>query len=131
MSRLPTLCLRWVTAWTAVGIAWGVVVIGALTIGPFVLPAAALGTFLLLRHDPARPASPAVVAGLGAVPLYVAFLNRGGPGTVCTTTTTSQSCSGEMSPWPWVIVGLVLVGAAVRLLSRPRRTTRVGGPSET
>jgi hypothetical protein len=45
------------------------------------------------------------------MPLLVAYLNRGGPGNVCTTTATSQSCTTEWSPWPWLAAGLLLVAA--------------------
>lgn len=36
---------------------------------------------------------------------YLAFMNRSGPGTICTTTTTSQSCVDESSRWPWLAIG--------------------------
>jgi hypothetical protein len=53
------------------------------------------------------------VAGLGVVPLYVAYLNRGGPGNVCSTSASGQSCTTEWSPWPWLGAGVLLITARV------------------
>ena len=62
--------------------------------------------------------SPAgLVSGTGPVLLYVAWLNRQGPGTVCTTTRGGGGqCLDEWSPWPWVAAGvaLVVLGLVVR-----------------
>ena len=41
------------------------------------------------------------------------FLNRSGPGMICTTTPTSASCEEQWSPWPWLAICiLLLVGVA-------------------
>ena len=54
--------------------------------------------------------------------LYVAWLNRDGPGTVCTSTATETSCGDEWSPWPFVVVAVVLAGAGLVAFLRLRRT---------
>jgi hypothetical protein len=47
-----------------------------------------------------------LVSGLALPVLYVAYLNRDGPGTVCRTGRDgSQACIDEWSPWPWLVVG--------------------------
>jgi hypothetical protein len=56
-----------------------------------------------------------VISGLGLAPLLVAFLNRGGPGSVCQVASGSTSCTDEWSPWPWVAAGAILVGMGVAL----------------
>lgn len=105
---------RWFACWFLVGAAAGFGVIGLLSIGPLVLAAAAVGAVALSIRQAPRRGLPGVVAGPGLPLLYVAYLNRGGPGTVCTTTLTEQTCTDEWSPWPWVITAVLLVaGSAV------------------
>jgi ABC-type thiamin/hydroxymethylpyrimidine transport system permease subunit len=101
--------MPWFVAWAAVGAGYAFGVLGALSIGVFVLAIAAVATVLLARHPQARTGLIGLVSGLGLPLLFVAFLNRAGPGTVCTTTATSQSCSEEWSPWPWLLIGVALV----------------------
>jgi hypothetical protein len=95
------------------GLAFGL--LGALTIGVFVLPVAALAAIGLTRIPAAAGGLSGVVAGAGAGPLFVAYLNRDGPGDVCTVTARSVACVGEWSPWPWLVVGVVLLGAGIAL----------------
>ena len=111
-------------AWAAAGAG---ICLGPLTaftpIGLLVLPVviAALVT-LLLWPGSRTSAALGLISGLGLVPLVVAYLNRGGPGEVCTTSATSQSCTTEWSPWPWLGAGLALVtlGAVAFALLRAR-----------
>jgi hypothetical protein len=110
-------------AWAAVGAGACLALLAVLTIGIFVLPLVIVATVALLTWRKGRTiAAVGVVAGLGLVPLYVAYLNRGGPGNVCSTSAGGQSCSTEWSPWPWLAAGLLLialgVGAFVLLRSR-------------
>ena len=63
--------------------------------------------------------------GLSTAPLFIAWLNRDGPGPVCTTTAESISCSDQWSPWPFVALGVLFAGAGVALLVVTRR-----GPDE-
>jgi hypothetical protein len=77
--------------WAATGAGAALAAATMLTIGLFVLPAtAALAAVLGWRGD-RELAVPGIVTGLGVVPLYVAYLNRGGPGNVCVTTSTGGS----------------------------------------
>lgn len=116
--------------WTVVGAGMVLGVLTILTIGIFVLPATALLAGFLAWRRPSRQAWPGLLTGLGLIPLYVAYLNRGGPGNVCTTTASSGSCMQEMSPWPWVAAGLGLAGAGTVLglvLRRSRAAARGPG----
>ena len=95
---------------------------GLASIGLFLLAGAAVVVALALATPALRPpAVPGFVVGLSTAPLYIAWLNRGGPGLVCTTTADSVSCadrgargrswrSGCCSPW-----------AALSLLALTRR----------
>ncbi len=112
-------------AWTTIGGGAALGLLTILTIGIFVLPATALLAVLLAWRGQTVQAGPAIVTGLGLIPLYVAYLNRGGPGTVCTTTALSQSCMQETSPWPWVAAGLCLAAAGAGLSVVVRRSRRV------
>jgi hypothetical protein len=115
------------TGWAAVGAGAVTAVLTVLTIGFFVLLATAALAAVLARRAGGRLAGPGLLMGAGLLPLYVAYLNRGGPGMVCTTTSTGGSCVQEWSPWPWVAAGLCLIvsGIAVGMRTgRSRRATR-------
>lgn len=57
-----------------------VTVLGALTIGPFVAPVVVLLAPSIGRPEHQRSAGPWVLVGAGAVVLWIAWLNRHGPG---------------------------------------------------
>jgi hypothetical protein len=99
---------------------------GLATIGLFLLALASVLMAVafavpLLR----RPSVPGFLLGLSTAPLYIGWLNRGGPGTVCTTTADSTSCADLWSPWPFVAVGVLLAGAGVAPLVMTRRRAPV------
>ena len=118
-------------AWAAVGAGACLALLGVLGIGLFVLPLVLAALIALLLWPGGRTvAALGAVSGLGLVPLFVAYLNRGGPGNVCTTTATSQSCTTEWSPWPWLGAGLALValGAVAFGLLRARLSQAPSAP---
>ena len=105
---------RWFVAWAAVGVLVPLTVLGAFTIGPFMLPLAVVGIVVLVRRPRAHAGAVGLLTGVGLPLLWVAYLNRSGPGLVCTSTATSQSCEQQWSPWPWLAVGLITtVGGAL------------------
>lgn len=89
--------------------------LGALTIGPLLLPLVALGVIGLTRRADAAAGAVGAIAGLGIGPLFVAYLNRDGPGDVCTTTARSVACEQQWSPWPWAVAGVVLLACGLAL----------------
>jgi hypothetical protein len=95
-----------------------------LTIGLYVLLATGGLAAVLAWRAGGRFAGPGLLAGAGLMPLYVGYLNRGGPGMVCTATTSGVSCVQQMSPWPWVAVGVCLIGGGIGLGVRTRRSRR-------
>jgi hypothetical protein len=111
-------------AWAIVGAGAGLALLTALTIGPLLLVAVVVASVVLMR----RPGGVGegvngLVSGVGVPLLTIAYLNRDGPGRVCETSATEQTCSTEWSPWPWLVVGVVLVAGGVLLFRRAVRAT--------
>lgn len=122
----------WVSffAWMLVGASVAMVFAGALTIGIFFIPAAVIVTVWVVRRPSSKRGLPGLFGGIGLPLFYVAYLNRDGPGTVCTQTQniygTVHSCTQEWSPWPWFIGGalLILVGLVVFMITSRSRSAR-------
>jgi len=113
----------WFGLWAVAGAATALGVLTLLTIGVFVLPAAIVLCGVLAWRAPRWLAGPGITAGLGVPLLYVGYLNRGGPGTICTAVVGGTECSQQTSPWPWVAVGLLLflAGLSMSLVAARRR----------
>jgi hypothetical protein len=108
--------------WCVIGAAGCVSVLSMLTIGPFVLLATLILIGLMLWRVDFGWAMAGMISGACAPLLYVAWLNRGGPGEVCTTLGDSgQSCTQEWSPWPFLVLALLLAVAGVVVFVRQRR----------
>jgi hypothetical protein len=121
LSRLPWM---WFTAWLLVGAGYALSLIGVASIGLFVLPLPVLATVLLVRRQPATRGLPGLISGLGVPLLYVAYVNRAGPGTICAAVTGGQECNDEWSPWPWLAVGVILLVLGVAAFAgRQRRAS--------
>lgn len=72
-----------------------------------------------------KPSWPSFLAllliGAGLPFLCIAYLNRNGPGMVCGPYKNGgQQCTQEFSPWPFVIIGAILVLLGVMLFLRLR-----------
>jgi hypothetical protein len=50
-----------------------------------------------------------LLTGAGLLLVYVAWLQRDGPGTTCWQTATSSGCDQHLNPLPWLAVGVALV----------------------
>lgn len=114
-------------AWAVIGAGFSLGLLSILTIGLGVLALAGLATVALTRWHRGIEGAIGAVSGLAFPVFYVAYLNRGGPGTVCTSTPSSQSCTDEYDPWPFVAVGTVLLAAGlVAFVALRRRAARDG-----
>lgn len=110
-SRVPhTTTCAWFWAWVLVGMTGA---LGLVSLGPLALIPALIAAAVLERKPTARRSAPGVLAGAGLLSLYVAYVQRDGPGTTCRHTVTGSGCNQHLSPIPWLIVGLALVTGAV------------------
>jgi hypothetical protein len=108
--------------WTVVGALLGLGFASILTIGLVLLLASCVLTVTGVLLTALRNRSAAAVpGGLSVAVLYLAWLNRGGPGRVCETTNMDTSCIEAWSPWPFLIVALLLIAATVFLVRLANR----------
>jgi len=126
MDAVSTDKLSWASflAWPLIGAALSLSVLGAMTIGIYVLPFAIAGLLALRKWGGNQKSSVGLISGAGLPVLYVAYLNRQGPGMVCGPYKNGgQQCMQEYSPWPFLLVGTILfvLGLAlfIRLRSQP------------
>jgi hypothetical protein len=114
--------LAWVLV--GVGVALGFVSLGLLTLVPSVILGAAFAS-----SRTARRSAVGLLVGLGLLLVYVAYVQRQGPGTTCWRTATASGCDQHLDPRPWLVAGLTsitagLVGAWRRgLFHSPTRAT--------
>jgi hypothetical protein len=116
--------LPWLSTflWACVGALGAFGIAGLATVGVFLLGGAVAVAAVALSVPALRPpCMPGFLVGLSTAPLYIAWLNRGGPGMVCTTTADSVSCADQWSPWPFVAVGVLFAGVGLGLLVVGRR----------
>jgi hypothetical protein len=108
--------------WTVAGVAFGFSIV--------VFPSLALillvvGFVLAIVRPALFGSGVGVLAGVGLVSLYVAFVQRQGPGTVCWQTATASGCDEYLNPWPWLVVGLAMIVIAVVVQASRRRHARM------
>jgi hypothetical protein len=107
----------WFFVWALVGSA---VALGTVSLGPLLLLPTALVVVFIGRRPQARRSAFGLLTGAGTLLLYVAWVQRDGPGTTCWHTATASGCDQHLNPLPWLILGIVLVGAG--LVAHARRT---------
>src|ERR1041385_4132001 len=97
----------WFLAWLAVGVCVAAGLAAILSVGLVFLVLAAAAAGLLLWKGP-RNAVVGSLTGLALPLLYLAYLNRGGPGTVCRSSSGGQTCTDEYTPLPFLIGGVLV-----------------------
>ena len=107
-------------AWVGLGTVGSLAVLATFTPLVFLVPVVGLLALALVTRPRARAAAPALACGLALPVLFVAWLNRDGPGNICTITPSSTSCVEEWSPWPFLAVAaaLLLAGIAGSVMAR-------------
>src|SRR5664280_2398057 len=100
-----------------VGGAYAMVIAGGFTIGIFFIPPAVIATVFLVRKPSSSRGFPGLFAGLALPLFFVAYLNRSGPGYVCTTSPGAggsvTSCGSQYNPWLLLATGTALLGVGV------------------
>ncbi|HEU5265094.1 MAG TPA: hypothetical protein VFU35_00280 [Jatrophihabitans sp.] len=108
-------------AWLLCGAAATFVFVAAFTIGPLGFLGVPVFAGLALLLGGANVSAVGVVAGPAVWAFVLAWLNRAGPGSVCHATASSVSCQDESSPWPFLVVGAVLLVVPTTLFAVKRR----------
>lgn len=111
---------RWFAGWLLVGTSYAGVLAAAFAGGLLLLPIAACGTVILTRRG-REQGIPGLFSGLGFGSLAVAYVNRDGPGDVCTKTQGGDACVQDFNPLPWLVIGLVLLIAGFAWFAHRRR----------
>lgn len=91
--------------------------LGVLVIGPTLV----VGGFMATKPAIRRSAF-GLLSGAGLLLLYVAYVQRDGPGTTCWRTATGGGCDSHLNPLPWLVIGVVLVVGGVLGHARVTRT---------
>ena len=107
----------WFWVWAAVGVVF------ALGLDVVVLlPFAGLFAVIVGLFPGSRRHIEGAMTGAGLPFLYVAYLNRHGPGTACYTDGAGAGgCEDLLNPWPWLPIGAALVVGGIVLYDRNRR----------
>lgn len=108
-------------AWALCGASAAFVLIGAFAFGPLAAVPAAVFAGVAVLLGGANRSAIGVAAGVGAWGFVLGWLNRAGPGEVCTATARGSVCNQEWSPWPFWLVGLILVIIPMTVFLRARR----------
>jgi hypothetical protein len=99
----------------------GALAVSSLDVGPLAAGPALLLTALLASREASRGSTSGLLTGAGLPLLFVADVQRDGPGTTCYRTASSVGCDQHLNPIPWLIIGaaLALSGLLIQRLSRP------------
>ena len=106
----------WFSVWVLLGVA---ATLGAISLGPLVFVPAAAGALFLAYRPGIRRSAFGLLSGAGLLLLYVAWVQRDGPGTTCWHTATASGCDQHLNPLPWLIAGAALFVTGV--LAQARR----------
>jgi hypothetical protein len=95
----------WFWAWALVGAA---AALGTVSIGPILALPVFLAAYLMASQPRIRRSAFGALSGAGALLLYVAWVQRAGPGTTCWHSQTASGCDQNLNPLPWLLAGIVL-----------------------
>lgn len=94
-------------AWCLTGAAGA---LGLVSLGPVLVAPAVVLAGVLASQPAARHGRAGLPAGAGLVFLYVAYVQRHGPGTTCWRTATASACDQTLNPIPWLVLAVLLLG---------------------
>lgn len=96
----------WFAAWMLVG---GALALGFVSLGVLALVPAAVLAAAISRSQKGRESAYGALSGIGLLLLFVAWLNREGPGTTCWQHGTASGCDEHLNPLPWLALGVAFV----------------------
>ena len=105
----------WFWAWALVGSA---VALGAVSLGPILVAPVFVIAALMWSRPEIRRSAFGLLSGAGALLLYVAWVQRAGPGTTCWQTQTASGCDQHLNPLPWLIAGIGLFVGGIAAQAR-------------
>jgi hypothetical protein len=108
----------WFWAWVVVGAAGA---LGLVSLGPIALVPALVAGVAISRSRTGSRSALGLVVGAGLVSLFVAYVQRDGPGTTCWHTASASGCDQHLNPIPWLVAGIVLVVGGVTAQTRQLR----------
>jgi hypothetical protein len=100
----------WFWAWALLGSA---VTLGILSLGPILAAPLLVIGWLMASRPAIRRSAFGLLSGAGVLLLYVAWVQRAGPGTTCWQTQTASGCDQHLNPLPWLVAGVVLFVSGV------------------
>ncbi len=107
----------WFVAWMVVGVGGALSTISL----PFLFPVVLLLGALLGLRQVSRRHWWGLISGAGVLLLYVAYVQRHGPGEYCQSIPGGTQCEDYLDPRPWLALGLLLlIGGVIGEI----RTTR-------
>lgn len=98
----------WFSVWALLGSA---AALATVSVGPLLLLPVLLFGVLLARRPLVRRSAFGLLTGAGALLVFVAWVQRDGPGTTCWHTATASGCDQHLNPLPWLALGIVLIVA--------------------
>jgi len=99
----------WFVAWMVVGVGAALSTISL----PFLFPVVLLLGAALGLWSASRPHWWGLMSGAGLLLLYVAWVQRHGPGEYCEAIPGGTKCEDYLDPRPWLVIGLLLLAAGV------------------
>lgn len=115
----------WFWVWAAVG-ALGILSLDLGTITA--VPALIIGALIATKGDRNHRSTFGLLTGAGLPLLWVAWVQREGPGTTCWHTATGAGCDQHLDPVPWLVIGITLVLGGVLAQTRRNRQAEAASP---
>ena len=109
-------------AWAGCGASAIFILVGAFAYGPLAVVPAVLFAGAALVLGGANGSAVGSAAGVGAWAFVLGWLNRDGPGMVCSS--AAGTCNQEWAPWPFWLAGVLFVVVPVIVFVHLRRESR-------